>query len=309
MKNTATKALPTHFSLEEKQEMKRQFIEYGYVMQRVLSDDEITSLRKNYEQVLSTSKNAAVSEKHGSSLQHLGDNLADFGSRAKHYYFHILTSKGTEALHSAYYHSKIIEIVEFLLGENLIINNASMLAANPGTYYNLGWHRDVIQIPENEIRDELFSKERQHNSCQINLPLYDEDFLQVIPASHNRPNTSGENEAFAGTKHYAPLNANMPGAQKVFIDAGSALFYNNNLIHRGYCEKIENPRRTLHMGFHSATRKPTWHFYLLSPNNVKEEDLQRLDPTLKNMMSDYLDCYKKHPDMSATWQAGWDGNP
>ena len=299
----------SHFSLVEKEEMKRQFIENGYVMQKILSDDEIASLRKDYEQVLSTSKKVDSSVSHGSSLQHLGDKLSDFGTRAKHYYFHILTSKGTEALHRAYYHSKVMEIVEFLLGENLIINNASMLAANPGTYYNLGWHRDVIQIPENEIRDELFSKERNHNSCQINLPLYDEAFLQVVPASHNRPNTAGENEAFAGTKHYAPLDAKMPGAEKVLIEAGTALFYNNNIIHRGYCEKIENPRRTLHMGFHSASRKPTWHFYLLNPDTVKEEDIQRLDPTLKNMMSEYIDCYKKFPEMAATWQAGWDGNP
>lgn len=299
----------SHFSKEEKEEMKRQFVENGYVMQRILSDEEISSLREDYEQVLSTSKSADTVVQHGSSLQHLGDRLSDFGSQSKHYYFHILTSKGTEVLHRAYYHSKITEIVEYLLGEKLIINNASMLAANPGTYYNLGWHRDVIQIPENEIRDELFSKERHHNSCQINLPLYDEDFLQVVPASHNRPNTPGENRAFAGTKHYAPLDADMPGAEKVLIEAGSALFYNNNIIHRGYCEKIKNPRRTLHMGFHSASRKPTWHFYLLNPNTVKEDDIKRLDPTLKNMMGDYLECYKEYPEMSATWQPGWDGNP
>ena len=299
----------THFSNAEKEEMKRQFLENGFIKQQILSKEEIESLREDYEKVLSTNKNSGDAAKHGSSLQHLGDKLGDFGKESKHYYFHILTSPGTEILHRAYYHSKILEIVECLLGEKLIINNASMLAANPGTYYNLGWHRDVIQIPQNEIRDELFCTQRHHNSCQINLPLYDEDFLQVVPASHNRPNTSGEDTAFAGTKHYATLNADMPGAHKVFIEAGSALFYNNNIIHRGYCEKMENPRRTLHMGFHSATRKPTWHFYLLNPNNVKEDDIKRLDPTLQNMMSDYLECYKEYPEMSATWQPGWDGNP
>lgn len=301
--------ITSHFSMEEKKEMKRQFIENGFVMQRILNDDELRSLRQDYEQVLSTSKTVGCSSEHSSSLQHLGDKISDFGTRAKHYYFHILTSKGTEVLHRAYYHSKIIEIVEFLLGDQLIINNASMLAANKGTHYNLGWHRDVIQIPEAEIRDELFSKERHHNSCQINLPLYNEDFLQVVPASHNRPNTKGEDAAFSGTKHYAPLDADMPGAEQVFIEAGSALFYNNNLIHRGYCEMIESPRRTLHMGFHSASRKPTWHFYLLNPDTFSQEDIARLGPTLKSMMSDYLECYEKYPEMSATWQPGWDGNP
>ena len=297
------------FTIEEKRKMKDQFLRNGFFKQRILDDTELESLRADYARVLSTASGNGDDKQHSSSLQHLGDSLDSFGQEQRHYYFHILTSPGTEPLHRAYYHPKIIEIVEFLLGENLIINNASMLAANSGTHYNLGWHRDVIQIPQEQIRDGLFSPERYHNSCQINLPLYEEDFLQVVPASHNRPNTDGENAAFAGTKHYAPLDADMPGAEKVFIEAGTAAFYNNNLIHRGYCEKMEAPRRTLHMGYHSASRKPTWHFYLLNPQTVTEEHIAGLDPKLQEMMKDYRECYEMYPDMEETWQPGWDGNP
>ena len=141
-----------------------------------------------------------------------------------------------------------------------------MLAANKGTHYNLGWHRDVIQIPEAEIRDELFSEERHHNSCQINLPLYNEDFLQVVPANHNRLKYKGKCGFFRDQNTMPHWMQICRVTEQVFIEAGSALFYNNNLIHRGYCEMIESPRQTLNMGFHSASRKPTWHFYLLNPD-------------------------------------------
>ena len=297
------------FTEAEKQQMREEFRELGFTKQVILNAAEIEELRTIYAQVLNTQARSQRGASKSSSLQHLGDQLEDFASEAKHYYFHILTTPGTQALHHVYYHPKIQAVVETLLGADLIINNASMLAANPGTVYNLGWHRDVIQIPEDEIRDELFSEQRHHNSCQINLPLYEEACLQVVPASHRRPNTAAENKAFAGTKHYAPLDAEMPGAEVVSIAAGSALFYNNNLIHRGYHAGLEQPRRTLHMGFHSARRKPTWHFYLLNPADIDEEYVQTLDPSMQQMMADYLDCYRQYPHMEDTWKAGWDGNP
>ncbi|NRA38057.1 MAG: phytanoyl-CoA dioxygenase family protein [Planctomycetes bacterium] len=299
----------SYFTGAEHREMKESFTQLGYIQVPILTEGELAHLREVYAEVLDAHAGDEKGEVSDSSLQHLGDRLQDFAQENKNYYFHILTTSGTQSLHHAYYHEKIIEVVENLLGPELIINNASMLAANVGTLYNLGWHRDVIQIPEEEIRDDLFSSQRFHNSCQINLPLFDEDCLQVVPASHNRANSNDENEAFAGTKHYAPLDACMPGGQKVAIPAGSALFYNNNIIHRGYSDGLKDIRRTLHMGFHSAQRKPTWHFYLLNPQDITQEYLQTLDPKMCGMMEDYLACYEMYPDMAETWQAGWDGNP
>jgi hypothetical protein len=110
--------------------------------------------------------------------------------------------------------------VEELLGPHPVINNASIFATNPGVSYSLGWHRDVIQIPQDEIRDEFFSPEWPHNSVQINLPLYEEQSLWVVPGSHRRPNTPEENAAFGGSKHYAPLDAVMPGGRLHIVDFG-----------------------------------------------------------------------------------------
>ena len=252
--------------------------------------------------LLSPEVKASDTKKHSSSFQHFGDEIPDFGKEAKQYYFHLLTKPGTESIHHAFHHPVMLKAVEELLGPDLIVNNASILAANVGTEYSLGWHRDIIQIPEDEIEDWIFSPERFHNSVQINLPLVEENSLWVVPGSHNRPNTEAENMVFAGSKHYAPLGAEMPGGVPVKLDAGQAVLYNNNLIHRGYNEKMMLPRRTLHMGYHSAKFPPTWHFYLLNGDLLTPEYLDRLSPTMRTMMEEYLECRRQYPNMSDTWK-------
>lgn len=287
--------------------VKDQFLKEGYVIIDVLKENEIENFRRLMDALL----NPAIKADHtggklNAAFQHLGDDLVDFGKEARQYYFHLLTMHGTEPIHHAFHHQVILAAVEQILGPNLIVNNASILAANEGTSYSLGWHRDVIQIPENEIEDWLFSADRLHNSVQINLPLVDESSLWIVPRSHNRPNTEAENVAFAGSKHYAPVGAEMPGGIPVPLKAGQAVLYNNNLIHRGYTETMEVPRRTLHMGYHSAVYPPTWHFYLLDDSRLTSNYLKRLSPTMRKMMEEYLACRKKYPDMEDTWK--WEYN-
>jgi ectoine hydroxylase-related dioxygenase (phytanoyl-CoA dioxygenase family) len=281
---------------------KEKFLRDGFVIIDVLTEQEIADFRKLMDALLSPEVKANDTKKHSSSFQHFGDELSSFGKEARQYYFHLLTKPGTEPIHHAFHHPVILNAVEELIGPNLIVNNASILAANEGTEYSLGWHRDIIQIPQEEIEDWIFSPERFHNSVQINLPLVDENALWVVPGSHNRPNTEEENKAFAGSKHYAPIGAEMPGGIPVKLKAGQAVLYNNNLIHRGYTEKMKIPRRTLHMGYHSAKFPPTWHFYLLNGDLLTPEYLERLSPTMKRMMEEYLECRKRYPDMSDTWK-------
>ncbi len=285
--------------------IREQFEKDGYVILDILSDTEIADFRGIMDGMLSESKKTDDTATHQSSLQHLGDEISDFGNENRQYYFHLLTKPGTEPIHHAFHHPGILAAVEQLIGPDLIVNNASILASNPGVDYSLGWHRDVIQIPEEEIEDRLFSKERFHNSVQINLPLVQEDALEIVPGSHNRPNTPEEDQAFAGTKHYAPLDAVMPGAMRVSLKAGQAVFYNNNLIHRGYCIGSTVPRRTLHMGYHSAAKPPTWHFYLLNAALLTPDYLERLSPTMRRMMEQYLECKRQYPRMEDTWKQGY----
>lgn len=286
--------------------IKETFLRDGYVIVDVLTEQEIAEFREIMDALISPKIKAADTKKKEASFQHLGDEIADFGKEARQYYFHLLTKPGTEPIHHAFHHPVILKTVEELLGPNLIVNNASILAANAGTEYSLGWHRDIIQIPQPEIEDWLFSPERFHNSVQINLPLVDENSLWVVPGSHFRPNTEEENKAFRGSKHYAPLGIEMPGGIPVPLKAGQAVLYNNNLIHRGFTEKMKIPRRTLHMGYHSALYPPTWHFYLLNGDLLTPEYLDRLSPTMRRMMEEYLECRRQYPDMSQTWK--WEYN-
>lgn len=282
--------------------MKEKFQKDGFVIVDILTEQEVRDFRVIMDKLLNPDKKAEDRKVHSSSFQHLGDEIADFGQEARQYYFHLLTKPGTEPIHHAFHHPKVLEVVETLLGPDLIVNNASILAANAGTSYSLGWHRDIIQIPEQEIEDRLFSPDRFHNSVQINLPLVDENSLWVVPGSHNRPNTEEENRAFAGSKHYAPLGVEMPGGIPVKLNAGQAVFYNNNLIHRGYSEKMGIPRRTIHMGYHSAAFPPTWHFYLLNHTLLTPEYLERLSPKMREMMDEYLACKAQYPNMEGTWK-------
>lgn len=286
--------------------LKSQFEENGYVIVDVLSTQEIKDFRSIMDSLLTKNKKTTDNEVHDSTFQHFGDKISDFGNEKRQYYFHLLTKPGTEAIHHAFHHPKTLRIAEGLIGSKLIINNASILASNKGVNYKLGWHRDVIQIPENEIENRLFSKNRFHNSVQINLPLIDESALWIVPGSHHRPNTPEENIAFTGTKHYAPLDAHMPKGKIVALKAGQAVFYNNNLIHRGYSLNSEFPRRTLHMGYHSSEKAPTWHFYLLNADLLTLAYLDTLNPTMKKMMEEYLACKKKYPRMEDTWKESYE---
>ena len=282
--------------------IKESFLREGYVIIDVLTDKEIEDFREVMDRLISPKLEASDTKKKSSSFQHLGDEISDFGKEARQYYFHLLTKAGTEPIHHAFYHPVILKVVEELLGPDLIVNNASILAANVGTSYSLGWHRDIIQIPQPEIEDWMFSPDRFHNSVQINLPLVDENSLWIVPGSHFRPNTQAENKAFEGSKHYAPIGVEMPGGVPVPLKAGQAVLYNNNLIHRGYTERMEIPRRTLHMGYHSAKYPPTWHFYLLNSDLLTPSYLETLNPTMKRMMEEYLECRRQYPTMSDTWR-------
>ncbi len=289
--------------------LKANFEKEGYVIEPVLSEAEVVEFRTLMAEILDPEQRADEDEEiYESSYQHFGDPVSSFGKSPRQYYMHMLTQQGTQSILHAYHIPRVIEIVEELLGPHPIINNASILASNAGVQYSLGWHRDIIQIPEEEIRDELFSSDWPHNSVQINLPLYEENSLWAVPGSHNRPNTVEENAFFEGSKHYARIREEpMPGGEPISIPAGHACLYNNNLIHRGHNTKRDMPRRTLHMGYHSATRKPTWHFYLLDVSRITPDYLDTLAPTIRRMVEEYVACRKQYPNMEATWQPGWPG--
>jgi len=279
----------------------------GFVILQILEEQEIAHFLTEAEKLIATDEDAPRADRGSSdqAFQHFGDQLSDYGREPKNYYFHLINDPQARPLHDAFHHANVLQVIEALLGPELILNNGSMLAAEAGVTYHLGWHRDVIQIPQDEIKDYLYSPQWFHNNVQVNMALTEDRCLWAVPGSHARPNSPEENAAFDQSKHYAPHGANMPGAIEVLLKPGEAIFYNNNIIHNGLCERIENPRRTIHLGYHTNTRKPSWHFYLLDAEKIDDQFLQSVSPQLKEMMINYRDCRRRYPRMEDTWQRDW----
>jgi ectoine hydroxylase-related dioxygenase (phytanoyl-CoA dioxygenase family) len=278
----------------------------GFLVVDALSEADAAGLCATIDGILDRQRAPApvASGFHRSENQHLGDRVPGYGALTKHYYFHLLTDPLFLPIQRIFHHPAILGPIGRLLGEPLIINNASLFAAEAGTCYRLPWHRDVIQIPEEEIdEDALFDPARFHNSVQINLPLHLDETLWVVPGSHRRRNSAAENAAFAGSKHYAPLDADMPGAIQVALRPGQAVLYNNNLIHRGWNPAFRTPRRSLHLGYHGAQRPPTWHFYLLDETQFTDDYRARMSPEVRAMIDAYFACRREHPRMEDTWRS------
>ena len=276
----------------------------GFLLLDIIPEAEAIDLRQRIDAILLPEGRRPTTDRsfHRSENQHAGDRSSAYGGLSKHYYFHLITDELFLPIQHVFHHPRILAAIEALISGPLILDNASLFAAEPGTRYQLGWHRDVIQIPQDEIDETaIFTPARFHNSVQINWPLYEDQTLWVVPGSHLRPNTPAETAAFRGSRHYAPIDAEMPGAVNVRISPGQAVLYNNNLIHRGFNPSFSVPRRSLHLGYHNADRPPTWHFYLLDETMFTAGYRARMSPQVGAMIDAYFACRARHPRMEDTW--------
>jgi hypothetical protein len=113
------------------------------------------------------------------------------------------------------------------------------LLIRPDHDFQLRWHRDDIPFTCT-LEEEAARLADPAWHAQWNLALYDDASLVVVPGSHARARTEPESAVLA-----ADLYGLLPGQQTVKLKAGDAVFYNNNIIHRGSYESgVE--RMTLH---------------------------------------------------------------
>ena len=68
---------------------------------------------------------------------------------------------------------------------DVVIDGASLFCAQAGVDYRQGWHRDLLQIPDEEIDPAWFSEAHLHNYVQVNLALGVDRCLWLVPG---RPN-------------------------------------------------------------------------------------------------------------------------
>jgi Phytanoyl-CoA dioxygenase (PhyH) len=111
------------------------------------------------------------------------------------------------------------------------------LLIRPDEDFALRWHRD--DIPSSATAEEELQRLAEPAwHVQWNLALYDDSSLVVVPGSHARAKSDEERNA-------DPYAAELLGMKVVTLRAGDAVFYNNNILHRGvYRRDVE--RMTLH---------------------------------------------------------------
>ena len=113
------------------------------------------------------------------------------------------------------------------------------LLVRPTKDFELRWHRDDVP-PEATSEEEMERLAKPGWHAQWNMALYDDASLIVVPGTHARARTGEERNA-------APFEANMPGQLIVELGPGDAVFYNNNILHRGKYDPRKE-RATLHGG-------------------------------------------------------------
>ena len=189
---------------------------------------------------------------------------------------------------------------DLLRGGEIILDGASLLCARSGVSYTQGWHRDVMQLKDEEIRDDWFTREFFYNNIQINVPLIADKCLWFVKGSHARPFNEVEHNVFKGSKKMAPAE---PAAEYlgecIALQPGDAIFYNNLAIHKGYAKLLMNDRVTIQLGYHSTKYKPTYHFGVLDHEEYVPEYLDRLLPQVVKMLKAHIEEKQRYCNIKA----------
>ena len=152
---------------------------------------------------------------------------------------------------SIYFSSAVLDIVTQLLScseDELVMELLNMLV-DPPRDFALRWHRD--DIPASAAADEELErlgvacegtkaslKKKRPVHAQYNLALTNDSSLVVVPGSHVRARTAVERDA-------DPLADSLPDMLMVQLKPGDAVFYDNNILHRGVY-KAGKERMTVH---------------------------------------------------------------
>jgi hypothetical protein len=140
-------------------------------------------------------------------------------------------------------HPGLRDPLEDALPPPLRYHLATLLVSPARKPYELAWHRDLgpdLDEPDDAQRAHL-ARFLQH--LQLNAALLDDESLWVVPGTHAEPLLP---EQYAAVKQ--DQCGDVPGQVCARLAAGDVVFYNANLLHRGWNRK-KRPRRTLHATF------------------------------------------------------------
>jgi ectoine hydroxylase-related dioxygenase (phytanoyl-CoA dioxygenase family) len=178
---------------------------------------------------------------------------------------------------------------DVLGGGDIVLDGASLFCGERGIDYRQRWHRDVMQLHDEDILDSWFAPDHFHNNIQVNIPLLADSCLWLVKGSQARPFTNKEQTLFRGSRKTAPIDdTDEPIGDQFLLHPGEAIFYNNLTIHRGYGGVLAEDRMTIHLGFHSSRADPTYHFGTLDYREYTDEYLQGLDANVRQTLQMHI---------------------
>jgi ectoine hydroxylase-related dioxygenase (phytanoyl-CoA dioxygenase family) len=193
----------------------------------------------------------------------------------------------------------ILAVCRGLLGNGIVVDGASLFYGEAGVDYRQGWHRDVLQVPDDQVDLNWFSDSYHYNYVQMNMPLTVDGCLWIVPGSHHRQLNAEERAIFGNTEKMAPVDApELSGGKQLVLQPGEAVFYNNYAVHRGYGGVLKDKRITIHMGFHSTDHAPTLHFGVLDHTEYTVEYLSSLAPCVREALRAHLVERARHPEVN-----------
>lgn len=256
---------------------RAQFVEQGYLVRRILDDAAIA----RYVAAVEADRHARGDAQRMSNLQFLQP------------------AKAIRDVQDVICNADILAICRDLLGEGIIIDGASLFYAEAGVDYRQGWHRDVLQVPDDQVDPAWFSDTYHYNYVQMNLPLTVDGCLWLVPGSHRRALNAQERAIFGNTEKMAPVDApELAEGVQLVLQPGEAVFYNNYTVHRGYGGVLADRRITIHLGFHASQYAPTCHFGVLDHTEYTLEYLASLEPSVREALRAHLVERARHPEVN-----------
>jgi ectoine hydroxylase-related dioxygenase (phytanoyl-CoA dioxygenase family) len=206
------------------------FLENGYVIRRgALSQTDIETYCAAVERVL---RKCRVEKGHP-YLRYVDEEKDDIWG--VNHIFH--PNIREDCLVKSLGHPQILDVIEDLIGTRLRYHLCTLLVSPERKPYHINWHRDSSRNGEIEL-ERLMAGLKSH--VQLNGALYDDETLYIVPGSHRRVITDAEREMFQNSP-----KGDMPNQMPVKLKAGDIVFYNANLLHKGY-NKSGAKRQTLH---------------------------------------------------------------
>jgi len=207
----------------------------------------------------------------------------------------------TEPQYFAQHPSQLTTLLRFIADDH-VLDTLAALGVDAPLFHNTqlffeprddtragDWHRDQqFGAPDAETEQ---LRMHQHVGIHAHIALVPDDHLEIVPGTHARWDTAEELAIRKGLNGCRPDADEMPGACRVTLDAGDAVFFSAWSIHRGRYV-AGRPRRTFDAIYGAPSRFPTW--YTPPPTCFLEPGvLNELKPRARAFFARFVDTYRE----------------